>query len=385
METTKAKTYRDTFNVEASNVSFDNFCNILGDFKGTWKDVKTLAYKGIQNSPIMVNSIEDTLKNNNTISVNLYDGDMYREKRFPRAYNTNLDVLSSTFPDNGGTALLRTVDGQLIPVGMSAVVGIRNRYGLRAKGFDILSGISSQALANVLNQISLGVGDTVKVLVENGKVRACNSSKYTPYTTEDLIDEVKWFVKDNPEAKIERIEADYERISVLINLEAYKDTIFKNFAGTFDEYIPKIRIITSHIAEYAVTIQILLCKNKMNMPIYVTGIKHIGNDVHLKVHENLSVIGNDGRFKIWISYLDKLSKFEMADISIKALRRIIFNSGLPKRIQDILIEKAPASGSSVLDFVYYAADVISSTKMTRETELNANMRFCRMLRTLEDQ
>ena len=165
-------------------------------------------------------------------------------------------MYSPEFGVYGSTQLI-CVNGELYPVGMSAVRGIISRAGTAMEGFEKLRTRNPQKLSENLNNYLSETDGSLCVLVGDEKVRAVNSGRYAICSIGFVLEATfDWISKEYPQAFFVDGYYCHDFASWDIDLSAYTNEIL----GQFQELVhggfkPALRVTLSNTAKSSVSLK----------------------------------------------------------------------------------------------------------------------------------
>lgn len=131
-----------------------------------------------------------------------------------------------------GTTQMLCVNGNLHPVGDSAISGIVERAGMKAEGWEKLKKFNPATLSEVLNDFMKATPGFLTILVEDEKVRAVNSGRYAICPMTSVLESMStWVKREYPKAVFLSAYANHSYTTWTLNLEAYTDDVFGHFSG----------------------------------------------------------------------------------------------------------------------------------------------------------
>lgn len=243
-------------------------------------------------------------------------------------------------PEEGynGSSQMMYVNGQLYPVGESAVAGIIARGGEGARGWKNMKEGNPQDLSTSLNLHFKHTDGYLTVLVQDEKVRAVNSGRYAACPSSSVIQLMETWVNEKyPEASFVFGYVNHDYATWDLDMSKYTKTILNGFP-TLEQngFTPAVRFTLSHTGENSVSMQPALKLDKLIFPIGEgINITHVASGtfservvaMEQKVKENL-----DGIFVKMDELARKIEELRNVNVSnaYNALLRGMKALGIPK-------------------------------------------------------
>ena len=184
-------------------------------------------------------------------------------------------------PDYGtyGSSLLMSVNGELHPVGVSALDGIVSRAGSGIKGVDNLRVKNPQKLDDNLNNYFIETEGYAFVMVQDEKVRAVNSGRYAICPASKVMDAcTEWMTYEYPNSTFVEGYACHDYMCWTIDLEDYTQDVLGNFPELIAHgFTPALQVFLSNTAKSSVSLKPTFKLNGNIMPLSATiDCVHIG-------------------------------------------------------------------------------------------------------------
>lgn len=236
----------------------------LSDETGcTASDVRFLP---VYPEPLLVPSATERLRNSKLID---FEDGHQRQARLQASDEAYEDTICDAEHGYSGSSQMMYINGNLYPVGMSAVNGLSKRAGLALDGWEKLSEHDPRGLSSVLDTLMRSSSGNLTVLVQDEKVRAVNSGKYAacPYTT--VLHALKeWAMSEYPDVKFVDAFLCHDFTVWHFDLSAYTQDIL----GSVPELVrlgftPALTVSMSHIGTASVAYQPCLRLNGVTFPI----------------------------------------------------------------------------------------------------------------------
>lgn len=168
-----------------------------------------------------------------------------------------------------GTTQMLCVNGNLHPVGDSAISGIVERAGMKAEGWEKLKKFNPATLSEVLNDFMKATPGFLTILVEDEKVRAVNSGRYAICPMTSVLESMSaWVKREYPKAVFLSAYANHSYTTWTLDLEAYTDDVL----GAFPEiknngFTPALILGMSHTRASSVSLKPALKLQDIVFPI----------------------------------------------------------------------------------------------------------------------
>lgn len=195
-----------------------------------------------------------------------------RQSKMPKfeateeAYADTMDL-----PDYGynGSSQLMFVNGNLYPVGNSAIKGLIERAGLKADGWVKLKKFNPGDLSEVLNRCMKASTGYVCVLAQDEKVRAINSGRYAicpmSFVAKATDD---WVKAERPKANFLNSYVCHDFASWTIDLSAYTDEVLGQFPELKSNgFVPALIVSLSNSGTASVSLRPALMINNLAFPL----------------------------------------------------------------------------------------------------------------------
>lgn len=168
-----------------------------------------------------------------------------------------------------GTSQLMYVNGELYPVGMSALAGIAKRAGVTYEGWEKLRKKNPRGLSEALDRLFAATDGNLTVLVQDEKVRAVNSGSYAACSYSKVLNALKgWMQNEYPDVRFENAFVCHDYTLWQFDMSKYTNDILGNFPELVRRgFTPYLMVSMSHIGTASVAYQPCLRLNGTAFPI----------------------------------------------------------------------------------------------------------------------
>lgn len=195
-----------------------------------------------------------------------------RQSKMPK-FTSSEEAYADTMdePDYGyfGSSQMIFVNGNLYPVGNSAIKGLIDRAGIRAEGWEKLKKFNPSDLSEVLNRCMRATKGFVCVLAQDEKVRAVNSGRYAicpmsfVATTTD-----EWIKSERPQAIFDSSYVCHDYATWTIDLSHYTDEVLGQFPELKQNgFTPSLIVSLSNTGTASVSLRPALTINHKTFPL----------------------------------------------------------------------------------------------------------------------
>lgn len=238
-----------------------------------------------------------------------------------------------------GTSQMMYVNGQLYPVGMSAISGLAKRAGLNAEGWEKMQKNNPKGLSEIFDRLFAETKGNLTVLIQDDKVRAVNSGSYAacPYST--VLRALKeWSMNEYPDIRFEKAFVCHDYTQWQFDMSSYTQDVL----GAYPELIrrgftPCLVVSMSHIGTASVAYQPCLRLNGTVFPIGA-GIRteHVGKGNFTERSESMAKTVEKNLFQVFPRIGEMAKEFDrLRTIKVKnaynALLRGMSSLKIPKK------------------------------------------------------